>query len=275
MSSSRSEGYFRLLIRAAAFASAPPPYWSSRKRAKNGVAAASGVGTAESFCSLPFIYLSFREGSKVSMGELSRVLLRNSATGQHLSCNFFVKGDGLKVLVAFVGRDDRCGRGERDGGAVEGARLPVVGARLLGQPGRERDEEVAREAVDVRLVQAAQRAQVVVRVRAVAQAQSREREKRAQPSQVFVGHSLAVEGDGARVENLRDVHDGVSGHREREPRLPLVRAVYADEDERASVEHARQRGEPGLVVVLRAVVAEHGIREVTFEQVRGPALPLL
>ena len=64
-------------------------------------------------------------------------------------------------------------------------------------------------------------------------------------------------------------------HGEGEPRLPLVRVVYADHDERARVEHADQRREPRLVVVLRAVVAENGVGEVTLQKVCRPALPIL
>src|ERR1044072_1204940 len=94
MSSSRSEGYFRVPNWASGFAPASPLCWSSRKRAKKGVADASGVGVAESFCFLPLIYVSFREGSEVSVGELPRVLLRDYARSQHFGSNFFVQGGG-------------------------------------------------------------------------------------------------------------------------------------------------------------------------------------
>ena len=79
-------------------------------------------------------------------------------------------------------------------GALEGAGLPVVGAVGVVEPGRERDEEVTGEAVDVRLVHAPQQPQLLVGVVAFAQGEAGARERRAQPREVFDGEAAAAAG---------------------------------------------------------------------------------
>src|SRR3989449_7957786 len=73
----------------------------------------------------------------------------------------------------------------------------------------------------------------------------------------------------------RQVHHGVSRHREGQLGLAHAPSLEAYDHEGARVEDRRQRREPGLIVVLGAEVREHRIRDMTFEDVRGPALPLV
>src|SRR5438034_5550787 len=77
-----------------------------------------------------------------------------------------------------------------------------------------------------------------------------------------------------RAEHLRQVHDRVPGHGERQLRLPRAPAVQPDHHDRARVEDRGERREPRLVVVLRPEIGERGIGEVTLEHVSGPALPV-
>ena len=51
-------------------------------------------------------------------------------------------------------------------------------------------------------------------------------------------------------------------------------ALECGDDERAGIENGDEGGEPALIVVLRAVVAENRVGHVRFEQFGGPALPL-
>ena len=66
---------------------------------------------------------------------------------------------------------------------------------------------------------------------------------------------------GARrgVENLGEIDDGVASDRESELRLLATGAFDADDRQRAGVEYRGERAEPGLIVMLRAEIAEHGI----------------
>ncbi len=66
------------------------------------------------------------------------------------------------------------------------------------------------------------------------------------------------------IENGRNVHDRVAGGGERQLCLPSAVAVHSGEDQNAGIENSGERGEPGLVVVLRAIVGEDRIGKMTF-----------
>src|SRR5215469_15577239 len=74
--------------------------------------------------------------------------------------------------------------------------------------------------------------------------------------------------DVAEIDQ-RMARDGKS-----ELRLASGLPGHNGDEQRAGVEHGGERGEPALVVVLRAVVAEDGVGDVRLEDVGGPALPL-
>ncbi len=57
-------------------------------------------------------------------------------------------------------------------------------------------------------------------------------------------------------------------------RLPRAGAFDGGDEQRAGIEYGGERGEPALVIVLRAVVAKNGVRDVGFEHGRAPVLPL-
>src|SRR5689334_2093071 len=63
-------------------------------------------------------------------------------------------------------------------------------------------------------------------------------------------------------------------HGEGQLRLASAPSVEANDDHGARVENGGERGEPRLVVMLRAEVAEQRVREMALEHVRSPALPL-
>ena len=50
--------------------------------------------------------------------------------------------------------------------------------------------------------------------------------------------------------------------------------MHRRDHERTRVEDRRQPCHPGLVVVLRPVISEHGKRDVTLQELRRPSLPL-
>ena len=76
------------------------------------------------------------------------------------------------------------------------------------------------------------------------------------------------------AENLREIDDGVASDRKGEFGLAFAGAFDADEDQGAGIENCSERGNPGLIVVLRTEIREHGIREMAFHQLGGPAFPI-
>src|ERR1700691_6150860 len=66
----------------------------------------------------------------------------------------------------------------------------------------------------------------------------------------------------------------MAAHGKSQPSLTRACTLATSNDQRRSVEYRGQRREPGLVIVLRTKISEHGVRHVTFEQLRTPALPV-
>ena len=93
-------------------------------------------------------------------------------------------------------------------------------------------------------------------------------------AQFFGGQAIAWKRARSRAEDLREIHDGVARDGEGEFGLAFARAFDADHDERASVENCGERSDPGLIVVLRTKVGEHGIGEVAFHQLGAPMFPV-
>src|SRR5690242_9953552 len=63
-------------------------------------------------------------------------------------------------------------------------------------------------------------------------------------------------------------------HGKSEACLLSAEAFQTDHQQGAGIEDSGQRAQPGLVIVLRAVIAEHGVGNVTLKEVGGPALPV-
>ena len=73
---------------------------------------------------------------------------------------------------------------------------------------------------------------------------------------------------------MAEIDDGVAGHGEGELCLAGGGAFNGGDEQGADVEDGGEGGEPALVVVLGAVVAEDGVGDVGREDVGGPAFPL-
>ena len=76
------------------------------------------------------------------------------------------------------------------------------------------------------------------------------------------------------MEDVAKVDKSVASHGEGELGLAGAGAFDGSDEEGAGVEDRCDGGEPGLVVVLRTVVAEDGIGDVGFKHLGRPALPL-
>src|SRR5262249_34638722 len=79
----------------------------------------------------------------------------------------------------------------------------------------------------------------------------------------------------SRADDLGEINDGVARHLEGPPRLLIADVFNSGHDERGSVEDYGEGAEPGLIAVLGTIEAQHGIRKVAFEDLGGPALPVL
>src|ERR1700691_1383419 len=66
----------------------------------------------------------------------------------------------------------------------------------------------------------------------------------------------------------------MAAHGKSQPSLTRACTLATSNDQAEVVEYRGQRREPGLVIVLRTKISEHGVRHVTFEQFRTPALPV-
>ncbi len=75
-------------------------------------------------------------------------------------------------------------------------------------------------------------------------------------------------------EDVAEIDEGVAGHGEGELGLAEGVAFDGGDEQGAGIEDGDHGGEPALVVVLRAVVAEERVGDVGFEDFGGPALPL-
>ena len=76
------------------------------------------------------------------------------------------------------------------------------------------------------------------------------------------------------AEDVREVGQRVPADRESQDRAVVSLVGGRCYAERAGVDDRHERREPVLIQVLRAEVAEHGIREVGLHQLRSPGLPL-
>ena len=86
----------------------------------------------------------------------------------------------------------------------------------------------------------------------------------------------AIDGgiDGRGIEGLAEVDHDVPAHGERHPGLGAIVLRDRRDHQGRAVEDDRQRGQPRLVVVLRAVEAQDRKREVALEHFGRPSLPL-
>ena len=76
-------------------------------------------------------------------------------------------------------------------------------------------------------------------------------------------------------EDLGEINDRVARDGERKLSLFGTGFVEAGNCHGASVENGGERGDPGLVVVLRAEIGEHRIREMALHELCAPEFPIL
>ena len=80
---------------------------------------------------------------------------------------------------------------------------------------------------------------------------------------------------GPQPQRLAQIHQRVASDREREPGLERIHALDPGDHQHAGVEDRHHRGQPRLVVVLRAKEAQDRVREVALEDLGRGDLPVL
>src|SRR5882724_9062275 len=153
--------------------------------------------------------------------------------------------------------------------------LPVVLPFFRRNPRRQGLAEVVCERVDVRLIHAAQVRKPLVGGSVVVQLESVLCEH--VTDVLKFGVRQAVRGEFLRrsVEDLREIYDGVTSDGKSELGLSFAGTFYADHDQCAGVKNGGKRGDPGLIVVLRAEKRQHGIGQMALHEFGAPEFPFL
>src|SRR5215469_11622421 len=148
---------------------------------------------------------------------------------------------GEPTLLA---REGICGLGLL---AEPGNGLPVVFVWLIGDPRRQRHVEVTAECFSVSLVENAHFSQPVAGEVVTANAESALAERVIEVSILLLGKPVGSIRDRLQAENLGQIDQGVTGHRERE--LSLARFLIADagDQQRRCVEDGGKGAEPALI----------------------------
>src|SRR5438132_11511772 len=161
------------------------------------------------------------------------------------------------------------------GGLGPGGGLPIIFAFFLRNPGRKRLVQIVGQRVDVRLIHFAELQEFAVGLFAVTKFHAVLGKNVADAAQILRSQAVVRQRLGSRTEDLRKIDDGVTRNRKSKLGLFFTSAFDPNNDDRASVQNCRERSNPGLVVVLRAKIGEHGIGEMALHQVGAPKLPLL
>lgn len=145
---------------------------------------------------------------------------------------------------------------------------------------REGHTEVIGECLSARLVELADGEQTVGGVAVGAEADVDGGEVVAKAGEGGVGEAIGL-GDVEQgelvdldLEDVAEIDDGVTGHGEGELGLAGGGTFDGGDEEGADVKDGGEGGEPALVVVLGAVVAEDGVADMRLEDVGGPTFPL-
>ena len=75
------------------------------------------------------------------------------------------------------------------------------------------------------------------------------------------------------VKRIRQFDENLPCHGECHARLQWRHLLDPDKDQRAAVDNDGERRQPRLITVLRSVVSEHWVREMTLQEFRAPAFP--
>src|SRR2546430_10885516 len=156
-----------------------------------------------------------------------------------------------------------------------GRSLPIVFAFFQRNPRRQRLVQIIGQRIDVGLIHFAKRSEFAVSFLSVAKFHAMLGENVADLAQSWFGQPIVRQRLGRGAEDLREVDDGVTRDRKSKLGLFFASALDTDDNERAGVQNRRERCDPRLVVVLRAKIGEHGIREMALHQFGAPQLPIL
>src|SRR5437879_6803944 len=75
-------------------------------------------------------------------------------------------------------------------------------------------------------------------------------------------------------EDLRKIDNCMTGHCKSEFCLMLTVTLDADAEQSTTIQDRSERGQPRLIAMLRAEVAQDSIREMALHQFGRPALPI-
>ena len=106
------------------------------------------------------------------------------------------------------------------------------------------------------------------------QCESRARHRGTQGRQVGAGETDVDLRRHRELKRTCQVGQEQHPHPISQPRLLTHQTVSADDQERACVKKGRQRNQPRLSIVLGAVKAEHGMREMALQDIGQPSLAL-
>ena len=135
--------------------------------------------------------------------------------------------------------------------------------------------EVAGKGMDVRFVQPAQLRQSLLESLPFMELHAAFGQDSPQLGQLFRRQAVMLGLLRSGPEDQGEIDHSMAGHREGELRLALARPLDTRHDEGTGIEGRRKSAEPRLIVVLGAEIGEDRIREMPFEELRGPALPFV
>jgi hypothetical protein len=95
----------------------------------------------------------------------------------------------------------------------------------------------------------------------------------AQSGELLGCEAIARCARGFGAEDQTEIDGSVAGNGEGDLGLIGVSVAHLSHHYRAGIKDGGQGGEPGLVVVLRAVIGEDGEGQLAFEKFGGPAFP--
>src|SRR6516225_2958282 len=79
----------------------------------------------------------------------------------------------------------------------------------------------------------------------------------------------------SRIENLSQINHGMTGNGKCQFCLVNRRSVDTGHDQSADVQDGCECRKPRLIAVLRTIVGKYGVRYMTFQNFRGPTLPVV
>lgn len=160
------------------------------------------------------------------------------------------------------------------GAGHPGAALPVVGGGVGGKDWWEGEHEVGGEGGEEGVVHGPELGEAGFGFGREGGGEAGVVEEALEAGAFGSGKAVGVGGVRGDLEDECDVDGGVARHGEGELCLEGVACGAGGDEEGAGVEYGGECGEPGLVGVLGAVIGEDGERDMAFEKLGAPLLPL-